>query len=118
MRSRSWTLKHCRRSQKSKSFLNYPTSLEEPALINRIHYQLESPDAEISLLNAEETLRISEASWRGKGSRLSYISWTKPNAPYFCLEPWMSPPNAPENKTMEYVSPGGREEFTIEIELA
>ena len=83
-----------------------------------MHYQLESPDAEISLLNGEETIRISEASWSGKGSRQCFVSWTKPNQPYYCLEPWMSPPNASENKTMAFVSPGAREEFTIEIELA
>ena len=53
-----------------------------------------------------------------KGSRLSFVSWTKPNLPYYCMEPWMSPPNASENKTMEFVSPGAREEFSIEIELA
>ena len=97
---------------------DYPIPLNDENLINRIHYQLESSDAEISLLNGEETIRINEASWSGKGSRLSYVSWTKPGAPYFCLEPWMSPPNAPENKTVQYVSPGAREEFTIEVELA
>ena len=97
---------------------DYPTPLGNEALINRIHYQLESPEAEISLLNGEETLRINEASWSGKGSRLTYVSWTKPDSPFFCLEPWMSPPNSPDNKTVQYVSPGAREEFTIEIELA
>ena len=97
---------------------SYPVPLSDETLINRVHYQLDTPDVEISLLNGEETLHISEASWTGKGSRLSYVSWQKPNEPYFCLEPWMSPPNAPENKTMEFVSPGAREEFTIEINLA
>ena len=97
---------------------NYPVPLGDEKLINRVHYQLESPDAEISLLNREETIRISEASWSGKGSRQCFVSWTKPGQPYYCLEPWMSPPNASENKTMAFVSPGAREEFTIEIELA
>ena len=46
---------------------NYPVPLGDEKLINRVHYQLESPDAEISLLNGEETIRISEASWSGKG---------------------------------------------------
>ena len=96
----------------------YPIPLADEKLINRVHYQLESPDAEISLFNGEETLRISEASWSGKGSRLTYVSWTKPEAPFYCLEPWMSPPNSPEHKTVKYVSPGAREEFTVEIELA
>ena len=97
--------------------ISYPVHLGDEKMINRVHYQLESSEAEISLLNGEETLRINEASWVGKGSRLSYISWTQPGSPFYCLEPWMSPPNAPENKTLSYVSPGAREEFTVEIEL-
>lgn len=97
---------------------NYPISLDDDKLINRIHYQLDSPEAELSLLNGEETIRLSEASWSGKGSRLTYVSWTKQGSSFYCLEPWMSPPNAPENNTVQYVSPGAREEFTIEIELA
>ncbi len=96
----------------------YPTALGNEGLINRIHYQLESSEAEISLLNGEEIIRVNDASWAGKGSRSAYVTWTKPGAPFFCLEPWMSPPNAPENKTVNYVTPGGREEFTIEIDLA
>jgi galactose mutarotase-like enzyme len=96
----------------------YPVPLGDEKLINRIHYQLESPEAEIALLNGEETIRLNEASWSGKGSRLSYVTWTQAGAPYFCVEPWMSPPNAPESKTAQFVSPGGREEFTIELELA
>ena len=96
---------------------NYPVPLGDEKLINRVHYQLESPEAEISLLNGEETIRLNEASWGGKGSRLTYVTWTKSGAPYFCVEPWMSPPNAAENKTALFVSPGGREEFTLELEL-
>ena len=102
---------------KENALSNYPIPLAEENLINRIHYPLDRSDAEISLLNGEETLRINEVSWHGKGSRLAYVSWTKHGSPFFCLEPWMSPPNATGNKTVQYVSPGGRDEFTIEIEL-
>ena len=96
---------------------DYSYRLSTPNLINNIFYETIEPKAEISLLSGEETLRVSEVGGAETGSRLTFVSWTKPNAPYFCLEPWMSPPNAPENKTVRFVPPGGRDEFTVEIEL-
>ena len=95
-----------------------PQTLDDPELINCIFYELAQPKGEISLLNGEETLRVSEVGGAEVGARLTFVSWTQPNAPYFCLEPWMSPPNAPENKTVRKVAPAARDEFTIEIDLA
>ena len=95
-----------------------PQSMDDPSLINTIFYQLSKPMAEISLQNGEEILRISEVGGAEVGSRLTFVSWTSPEGSYFCVEPWMSPPNAPENKTTRYVAPAARDEFTIEIELA
>lgn len=87
-------------------------------LINNIFYENITPQAEISLLSGEETLKVSEVGGAETGSRLTFVSWTKPSAPYFCLEPWMSPPNSPSNETTRMVGPSARDEFTIEIELA
>ena len=63
-------------------------------------------------------MRINEASWVGERvEAILHFHGLEPGSPYYCLEwPWMSPPNAPENKTPSYVSPGAREEFTVEIE--
>ena len=92
-------------------------TLEDDSLINSLFYELNQPKAEVSMLNGEETLRISEVGGAEVDSRLTFVTWTNPNTPYFCIEPWMSPPNAPENKTVRMVPPAGRDEFTIEIEL-
>jgi galactose mutarotase-like enzyme len=94
------------------------SSLEDPSLINRVYYELKRPTAEVSLLNDEEPIKISEVGGAENGSRLTFVTWSQEGAPYYCVEPWMSPPNAPENKTMRIVPPAGRDEFTIEIELA
>ena len=93
-------------------------TMENPDLINRVYYELKKPMAEISLLNQEEPVRISEVGGSESGSRLTFVTWTQNNTPYYCIEPWMSPPNAPENKTSRMVPPGARDEFTVEIELA
>ena len=91
--------------------------LDAPDLINSIFNQVTEPNAEISLMNGEERIRVSEVGGASKGSRLSFITWTKLGAPYFCVEPWMSPPNSPGNETSRMVAPSARDEFTIEIEL-
>ena len=93
-------------------------NMDESGLINRIHYELKEPSVCISLLNQEEAIKISEVGGAEVGSRLTFVTWTEKGAPFFCIEPWMSPPNAPENKTTRSVPPGGRDEFTVEIELA
>ena len=92
--------------------------LDDPDLINRVHYELKNSIAEVSLLNQEEPIKISEVGGSENGSRLTFVTWTKDDSPFYCVEPWMSPPNAPENKTTRSVPPGGRDEFTVEIELA
>jgi galactose mutarotase-like enzyme len=101
-----------------KTPISSPTPLDEPSLINSIHYELSQPTAEVSLLNGEEKIRISEVGGAEAGSRTSFVTWSKEDTPYYCVEPWMSPPNAPENKTMKMVPPAARDEFTVEIELA
>ncbi len=92
--------------------------LSDLSLINNVFYELSAPKADISLLNGEETVSISEVGGPETGTRLTFVSWTKKNEPYYCIEPWMSPPNSTENKTTRTVGPGARDEFTIEIELA
>jgi galactose mutarotase-like enzyme len=92
--------------------------LDAPDLVNNIFNQTTEPSAEISLGNGEETIRISEVGGAQVGSRLTFVTWTKPESPYYCVEPWMSPPNSPANETTRLVAPSARDEFTIEIELA
>lgn len=95
-----------------------PVGLDNPELINSVHYELTKPSAEISLLNGEEKIRISEVGGAEVGSRTSFVTWSEEDSPFYCVEPWMSPPNAPENKTIKMVAPSARDEFTVEIELA
>ena len=92
--------------------------LDSHGLINTIFYEVTEPHAEISLLNGEEAIRVSEVGGTAVGSRLTFVTWTKKQSPFYCVEPWMSPPNSPENQTFRMVPPAGRDEFTIEIGLA
>jgi galactose mutarotase-like enzyme len=50
---------------------------------------------------------------------LAVVTWTQDeNSPYYCIEPWMGPPNAPENKVgVHRVAPGQTQKFHVEIKL-
>jgi len=45
------------------------------------------------------------------------VTWTADDqAPYYCIEPWMGPPNAPEHKRgLELVRPGETRTFSVSV---
>ena len=39
-------------------------------------------------------------------------------APFYCVEPWMGPPNAPEHKVgLHYVAPGETQRFSVQVHV-
>ena len=94
------------------------TRFDAPDLVNRIHYELREPQAVFGLANDEEQISIAEIGGPEVGSRLTFVTWTESaDSPFYCIEPWMAPPNAPETKAVRYVPPAGRDEFTVEVQL-
>lgn len=49
----------------------------------------------------------------------AFVIWTeKPDSPFFCVEPWMGPPNSPEHgKGLHAVNPGESSTFGVEVTL-
>jgi galactose mutarotase-like enzyme len=47
----------------------------------------------------------------------TFVTWTESEAsPFYCVEPWMGPANAPEHKRgLHLVPPGGTETFTVSV---
>jgi galactose mutarotase-like enzyme len=45
------------------------------------------------------------------------VAWTQEDkSPFYCLEPWMGPPNSPENQTgLHLVGPGQTQKFLVEV---
>lgn len=94
-----------------------PTLLNNPDLIDRTHCQLKSPISTLSTANNEEHINIS-MSLDGELSKwLSINTWTEsPEAPFYCLEPWLSPTNALKHKKgLQYVKPGKSQCFKVTI---
>ena len=58
-------------------------SLDDTDLINSIYYELAQPSAELSLLNGEEMIKITEVGGAEVGSRVTFVSWTQKMFPIF-----------------------------------
>ena len=48
-----------------------------------------------------------------------FVTWTlAETSPFFCVEPWMGPPNAPETKTgLHWVKKGETRKFSVSVNL-
>ena len=48
-----------------------------------------------------------------------FVTWTMAaDSPYYCVEPWMGPPNAPGTKVgLHWVPPGQTQNFVVEIQI-
>jgi galactose mutarotase-like enzyme len=49
----------------------------------------------------------------------TFVTWTfAPDSPFYCVEPWMGPPNAPEHKVgLHLVAPGETQRFAVSVEV-
>ncbi len=63
------------------------------------------------------SLRIGTAKTPPAGSAM--VTWSaEPTSPFFCVEPWMGPPNAPGNQLgVHLVEPGQTQRFLVEVTL-
>lgn len=94
-------------------------AFNDPSMIDRIITHLKSNEVRFGPAGGEEdiTIRIGEDSVPSKWT--SVVTWKeKPDSPYFCVEPWMGPPNAPEHKKgLHLVEPGESQSFRVEVSL-
>jgi galactose mutarotase-like enzyme len=49
----------------------------------------------------------------------AFVTWTlDAQSPFYCVEPWMGPANAPENKVgLHLVAPGASDKFTVRVSV-
>jgi galactose mutarotase-like enzyme len=94
-------------------------SMDDPTLVDRIHFRLKENKVKFGLKNGEEdvTVKVSDAARPLPGATI--VSWTEFNdSPFYCVEPWMGPPNSPEHKKgLHWVDPGETESFKVRVTL-
>ena len=93
--------------------------LSNSALLDTIHLDLAGNSAVVTERPSGNrlTLRIGTAKKVPAGAVV--VTWSdKPESPFYCVEPWMGPPNAPGNQLgMHLVDPGQTQRFIVEVSL-
>jgi galactose mutarotase-like enzyme len=100
--------------------LNLDENIGNPALIDTLHGRLRSSEARFG-----DTAKTGHVAVRlGTNSvpppDAIFVTWTADEqAPYYCVEPWMGPPNAPEHKRgLEWVRPGETRTFSVRVAVS
>ncbi len=98
------------------------TSFDDPALVDRIHTRLKENVVRFGPKNGEEdiVMRLQGGdSSATQPSDQTVVTWSESEtAPYYCVEPWMGPPNSPEHKKgLNFVPPKKTGVFSVEVSL-
>jgi galactose mutarotase-like enzyme len=96
-----------------------PANFGDPALADAIFTKLKSNTVVFGPKSGEEnvTLRIGEEAVPDAWTTL--VTWTEaPTSPFFCVEPWMGPPNCTGHKNgLRKVAAGATESFLVTVGL-
>lgn len=92
-------------------------NLANPALIDTFHTALKGNQAVFGEKGrpGDVTVRLGAAEVPPPDAL--FVTWTlAEDSPYYCVEPWMGPPNAPEHKVgLHHVVPGDTQKFTVSV---
>jgi galactose mutarotase-like enzyme len=93
--------------------------LSDTALLDRIHWQLRHNRISFGPRGGEEDVHIIIGNDPVPPKGYTLVTWSESGeAPFYCIEPWMGPPNAAEHgKGLHWVGPGEHAEFTVEVSL-
>jgi len=94
-------------------------NLANKNLIDLIHTDLRRDTFTVTERPSGSQLLFRSGMANEPSRELAVVTWTQDeNAPYYCIEPWMGPPNAPENKVgVHRVASGQTQKFYVEIKL-
>ena len=101
-----------------KDFTNL-TDFADPGIVDLIHCRLTSPACRLGSKNGEEAITITIGDGEMPSAWTAITTWTQAaDSPFYCVEPWMGPPNSPETKKgLHVVEPGGQGRFKVEVSL-
>lgn len=93
--------------------------LSDTDLLDRIHWQLRHNRVSFGPKGGEEDIHIllGDDPIPPKGNAI--VTWSESeDAPYYCIEPWMGPPNAAEHgKGLHWTGPGETAAFRVQVSL-
>lgn len=93
--------------------------LSNPALIDTLHTRLRSNEAVFGEKGRPGDIVVRLGTNAVPPPDATFVTWTADeHAPFYCVEPWMGPPNAPEHKRgLQWVGPRETSTFAVSIRL-
>ena len=93
--------------------------LSDTKLQDRIHWQLRHNRVSFGPKGGEEDVHLIIGGDPVPQKNFALVTWSESEtAPYYCVEPWMGPPNAAEHgKGLHWVGPGESQIFSVEVSL-
>jgi galactose mutarotase-like enzyme len=94
-------------------------TLDNPALIDTFHTGFRGHAFTLTERPTGQRLRFNTGFTNTLAKDATLVTWTQDDkSPFYCVEPWMGPPNSPENKTgLHLVGPGQTQKFLVEVSL-
>lgn len=93
--------------------------ISNPGLVDRIHYGLTESIIECACDSDESRLEIEIGTSGHPKPGYAVVTWTaSDDAPFYCIEPWMGPPNSAENEIgLHMVAPGEVGKFSVTVRI-
>ena len=93
--------------------------LSNPDLVDTIHVGLAGNRVRFGPADGSEFTTVSIGTSAKPRPDDTIVTWTSsPDAPYYCVEPWMGPPNAPgHGRGLHLVPAGETARFTVTVEI-
>jgi len=97
--------------------LQLEENLANPDLIDTQHRDLRSAEVVFGEKGRPGDIVIRNGTAKVPSPDTTFITWSAADdSPYYCVEPWMGPPNAWENKVgLQWVKPGATGQFSVSI---
>ncbi len=91
--------------------------LSNDSLIDTFHLGLKSNTVVFGQLGTPGQVAVRNGTSTAPSPEATFVTWIPDaSAPYYCVEPWMGPPNAPETKVgLHWIQPGQSQSFVVEI---
>ncbi len=115
--------KHLARGEKGELLagprVNARETLDNKNLVDLIHTGLKRDVFAVTETGTGNRLFFRTSMAGSPARELAVVTWTADeNSPFYCIEPWMGPPNAPETKVgLHSVAPGQTQKFYVEVSL-
>ena len=94
-------------------------SIANPALIDTIHTALRSNEVVFGEKDRAGDVTVRLGTEKVPPSDAAIVTWTRAeDSAFYCVEPWMGPPNAPEHKVgLHHVGPGETQNFVVSVSV-